>query len=443
MPYIPHTDEDRREMLETIGVTSIDDLFVDIPDNLKLKTQPNIPSALDEYRLYGHLFDLAHKNLSAANTVCFLGAGIYDRYIPATVGAVISRGEFLTAYTPYQPELSQGYLQAIYEFQSMTAALYGMDVANASMYDGATAMAEAALMASTINSRKKIVVTQSVHPNYRAVLQTYCWSVGLTVDEIVAPNGISDDYSKVDKEAACIIVQNPNFFGAIEDLDKAREAARAAGAIFIVVADPTACALLKPPGEYDADIVVGEGQPLGIPMGLGGPLLGLFTCKSEYVRRIPGRIVGKTSDHDGRTGYVMTLRTREQDIRREKATSNICTNEALMGLAALVYMTAMGKNGMMRVAETTVRNTQYAMQKLTEAGGKIKFGGKVFGEFVLETPMDATVVQLKLLQKGILAGLPLGPFYPALQNCLLVAVTETRTKEQIDDFAAKLKEVLS
>jgi len=443
MPYIPHTDEDRREMLATIGVGSIDDLFADIPDNLRLKTQLNIPSALDEYRLYGHLFDLAHKNSSAANTVCFLGAGIYDRYIPATVGAVISRGEFLTSYTPYQPELSQGYLQAIYEFQSMVAALYGMEVANASMYDGATAMAEAALMASTINNRKKVVVSQSVHPNYRAVLHTYCWSVGLNVEEISAPDGTTENYSKVDADTACVIVQNPNFFGSLEDLERAREAARTTNALFIVVADPIACALLKPPGEYGADIVVGEGQSLGIPMGMGGPLLGLFTCKSEHVRRIPGRIVGKTVDHDGRTGYVMTLRTREQDIRREKATSNICTNEALMGLAALVYMTAMGKNGMKRVAETTVRNSRYAMAKLADTGCKIKFGGKVFGEFVLETPIDATVVQVKLMQKGILAGLPLGPFYPALQNCLLVAVTETRTREQIDDYAVKLKEVLS
>jgi glycine dehydrogenase subunit 1 len=443
MPYIPHTDEDCREMLAKIGVKSIDDLFADIPDNLKLKKPLNIPSALDEYRLQGHLFDIARKNLSAANTVCFLGAGIYDRYIPASVGAVLSRGEFLTAYTPYQPELSQGYLQAIYEFQSMIAALYGMDVANASMYDGATAMAEAALMASAVTNRTKIVVSQSVHPHYRMVLQTYCWSVGLTVDEIATPDGVTTDYSKVDSDTACIIVQNPNFFGIIENLDKTREAARKAGALFVVVADPTACALLKSPGEYDADIVVGEGQPLGIPMGLGGPLLGLFTCKSEFVRRIPGRIVGRTSDHDGRPGYVMTLRTREQDIRREKATSNICTNEALMGLAALVYMTAMGKNGMQRVAETTVRNTQYAMKKLTEAGAKVKYSGKVFGEFVLQTPLDATVVEVKLVQQGIMAGLPLGPYYPALQDCLLVAVTESRTKEEIDDYAAKLKEVLA
>ena len=443
MPYIPHTDEDRREMLAVIGAKSIDELFVDVPDSLKLKCPPAIPSALDEHKLLTQMAVTSATNTCSLCVPCFLGAGIYDRYIPASVGAVISRGEFLTAYTPYQPELSQGLLQAIYEFQSMTAALYGMDVANASMYDGSTAMAEAAIMASGVQGRKKIVVSHAVHPHYRRVLKTYCWAMGLTVEEIKPIDGATTRYNQVDKDAACVIVQYPNFFGVIEDLDKAREAARAAGAVFVVVADPIACALLKPPGDYDADIVVGEGQPLGIAMGLGGPLLGLFCCKTEFVRRIPGRIVGRTTDHDGRTGYVMTLRTREQDIRREKATSNICTNEALMGLAATVYMTAMGKSGMRRVAEASVRNTQYAIKALTEAGGRLKFSGKIFDEFVMEFPVDATVLELKLLQRGVLPGLPLGAYHPSLQNCLLIAVTETRTKAEIDDYAAKVKEVLA
>jgi glycine dehydrogenase subunit 1 len=443
MPYIPHTDEDRRQMLGVIGAKSIDDLFSDIPDGLKLKKPLDLPSALDEHKLLTKMASVSATNTCSLCVPCFMGGGIYDRYIPATVGAVISRGEFLTAYTPYQPELSQGYLQSIYEFQSMVAGLYGMDVANASMYDGSTAMAEAALMAWAVNGRKKIVVSQAVNPHYRQVLKTYCWAVGVSVEEIETLSGVTEDFAKVDQDAACVIVQYPNFFGIVEDLDAARTAARKAGALFVVVADPTACALLKPPGEYDADIVVGEGQPLGIPMGLGGPLLGLFTCKNEYVRRIPGRIVGRTSDKDGNSGYVMTLRTREQDIRREKATSNICTNEALMGLAATVYMSAMGKNGMRRVAEASVQNTQYAIKALTESGGKLKFGGNVFDEFVMEFKKDATVVQLKLLQRGILAGLPLGPYYPALKNSLLIAVTETRTKAEIDAYAAKLKEVLA
>jgi glycine dehydrogenase subunit 1 len=441
MPYIPHTDEDRKEMLATIGASSIDELFREIPENLRVQGELNLPSFFDEDRLYRHLAGLAGQNVNLVDTVCFLGAGIYDRYIPATVGAVISRGEFLTAYTPYQPELSQGYLQTIYEFQSMVAELYGMDIANASMYDGATAMAEAAILAYGLNGRRKIAVSGAVHPHSREVLRTYCWSVGLEVEELPAPEGATN-FDAVGDDAACVIVQYPNFFGTIEDLAAARDAARRNGTLFIVVADPTACALLKPPGEFDADIVVGEGQPLGIAMGFGGPLLGLFACKQEHVRRIPGRIVGRTKDRDGNTGYVMTLRTREQDIRREKATSNICTNEALMGLAATVYMSALGKNGMRQVAEASVRNTQYAMRRLTEAGAELRFGGKVFCEFVLRLPQDPKAVQSRLLEQGILCGLPLGDFYPELQDCLLVAVTETRSKAQIDDFAEKLSAAL-
>lgn len=440
MPYVPHTPADEKEMLATIGASSIDELFREIPENLRVKGELNIPSALDEDQLFRHLAELASRNKNLVDNVCFLGAGIYDRYIPATVGAIISRGEFLTAYTPYQPELSQGYLQTIYEFQSMVSEIFGMDLANASMYDGATAMAEAAIMSHGINGRQKIVISRAVHPHYRQVLETYCWSVGLDVVTIDTEGGETVDYSALDSESACLIVQYPNFFGTIEDLGKARDAVRAAGGVFIVVADPTACALLKPPGEFDADIVVGEGQPLGVAMGYGGPLVGLFACKTEHVRRIPGRIVGRTNDHDGNSGYVMTLRTREQDIRREKATSNICTNEALMALAATVYMTALGKNGMIQVAETSVRNTQYAITKLTEAGATVRFPDrKVFCEFVLQLPRDPREVRDRLLEKGIVAGLPLGEYYEELSDCLLVAVTETRTKEQIDNFASELK----
>ncbi len=445
MPYIPHTEQDRKEMLETIGVKSIDELFREVPENLRLSGELNIPSALDEHRLLAKLASLGRLNKQMLNdAVCFLGAGIYDRYVPATVNAVISRGEFLTAYTPYQPELSQGYLQAIYEFQSMVAELYGMDVANASMYDGATAMAEAAILAHGANGRKKIVVSRAVHPHYRDVLKTYCWSMSLDVETVETQGGLTTDYPSVDSDTACVIVQYPNFFGLIEDLGSARDAARAAGALFIVVADPVACALLKPPGEFDADIVVGEGQPMGISMGFGGPLCGLFSCKDSLVRRIPGRIVGRTKEaHGEHSGYVMTLRTREQDIRREKATSNICTNEALMALCATVYMEALGKNGMQTIAKNTVQNTQHAIQKLTEAGAKLRFKGKVFGEFVLELPSDPREIQTRLLQQKVLAGLPLGFYYPDLENCLLVAVTETRTKEQIDDYAEKLRVALN
>lgn len=363
---------------------------------------------------------------------------MYDRYIPASVSAVISRGEFLTAYTPYQPEASQGYLQTIYEFQTMVAELYGCDIANASMYDGATSMAEAAVMATGIKKRAKVAISDAVHPHYRQVLDTYCWSLGVEVETISHSEGATSDYSRLG-ETSCIVVQYPNFFGTIEDLALARSEADRLDALLIVVADPIACALLKPPGAVGADIVVGEGQSMGVAMGLGGPAVGHFACKQEFVRHIPGRIVGRTTEaHGARSGFVMTLRTREQDIRREKATSNICTNEALMALANTVYMIALGKNGMRAVAESSVRNTQYAIERLTAAGGRIRFGGKVFNEFVLSLPRNAGQVRDELLESKILAGLPLGPYYAGMDNDLLVAVTEMRSKAQIDAFAAAL-----
>ncbi len=442
MPYIPHTEKDVEAMLATIGVSSIDELFQEIPDNLLIKGDLNIPSSMDERQLFNHMQRLSEKNLDLSRTTCFLGAGIYDKFSPATVGAVISRGEFLTAYTPYQPEASQGYLQTIYEFQTMIAELYGMDLANASMYDGPTAMAEGALMACNLTQKSTVAVSKSVHPHYREVLDTYCWSMDVSIVEIEVEDGQVTDIPER-SEIACIIVQYPNFYGIISDLEAVRKSCDASGAKMLVVADPTACALLKTPGEYGADIVVGEGQPLGLPMGFGGPLLGLFACKDEFVRSIPGRIVGRTADAEGRPGFTMTLRTREQDIRRERATSNICTNEALMALAATVYMVSLGKNGMISVAESTVKNTQYAIQKLVSAGAKLKFPGRVFGEFVIEFEKSAHQVRDALLKSGILAGLPLGDYYPDLENCLLVAVTEVRTKEEIDAFAIELQKVLS
>ncbi len=443
-PYIPHTDEDVREMLATIGADSIDELFREIPDSLLIRGGLDVPSALDEHRLLGHLFELSRKNRNCiGDLVCFLGAGMYDRFIPASVGAIISRGEFLTAYTPYQPELSQGYLQTIYEFQSMVAEVYGCDIANASMYDGATAMAEAAILAHGVKGRSKIAVSRAVHPHYRQVLRTYSWSMGLQVVELPAETGQTADYAALDEDTACVIVQSPNFFGVVENLGASRDAATGCGAMFIAVADPIACALLKPPGEYGADIVVGEGQPLGIAMGFGGPALGLFACKHEHVRRLPGRIVGRTVDDRGNPGFTMTLRTREQDIRREKATSNICTNQALMALAATVYLTALGRNGLRSVAEGTVRNTQYAMGKLREVGVQLPFEGKVFGEFVARLPKPAEAVRDRLLDRGFLAGLPLGSYYSDMNDCLLIAVTETRSKEQIDAFAAEVARALS
>jgi glycine dehydrogenase subunit 1 len=438
-PYIPHTDADRAEMLATIGAASIDELFREIPVNLRVAPGTmDLPPALDEQRLMAHLHEIAAKNVDMASTVCFLGAGIYDRYIPATVGAVISRGEFLTAYTPYQPEASQGYLQTIYEFQSMIAELYGSDLANASMYDGATSMAEAAIMATGVNGRNVVAVSEAVHPHYRQVLTTYCWSMGIEIKVLPQEKGTTASLEAED--CACLIVQSPNFFGTIEDLKAAREAADKAGALLIVVADPVACALLKSPGEFGADVVVGEGQPMGIAMGLGGPMLGLFACKKEHVRRIPGRIVGRTKEvHGDREGYVMTLRTREQDIRREKATSNICTNEALMALAATVYMIALGKNGMTQVAQTSLNNARYLQSRLAEIGLSVWNEGKTFCEFAVDLPKSAVEVRDALLEQKILAGLPLGGYYPGMENRLLIAVTEIRTKAQIDMLVDALK----
>lgn len=443
VPYIPHTDHDVAQMLDVIGADSIDELFADVPENLRIKDELNVPSSLDEHRLLGHMFELSRRNKNLlTDLVCFLGAGIYDRYIPATVGALISRGEFLTAYTPYQPEFSQGYLQTIYEFQTMIAELYGMDLANASMYDGATSLAEAAILSHSVNGRSKVMVSDAVHPHYRQVLETYAWSLGITVETIASENGKMTDFSKLDDDSCCVIVQSPNFFGCIEDLELVRSEADRTKSLMVVSSDPIACALLKPPGSYGADIVVGEGQPMGIAMGFGGPVVGLFACKSEFVRRIPGRIVGRTQDANGNIGYVMTLRTREQDIRREKATSNICTNEALMALAATIYMSALGKNGMRQVAESTVRNTQYAMRTLEDAGAKIRHGRQVFGEFVIDLPKSAVEIQSTLLESGVLAGLPLGEFYRGMENSLLVAVTETRSKAQIEDFGRKLAQAI-
>ena len=443
MPYIPHTEADVREMLATIGVESIDDLFVEIPAELRLKGELDVPAQLDEARLFGRLKELSEMNVDLTKTVCYLGAGIYDRFSPATVGAVLARGEFLTAYTPYQPEVSQGYLQTIYEFQSMVAELFGMDLANASMYDGPTALAEAAVMAHSLTKRPRIAVSAAIHPHALRIIETYCWSLGLEIDTIGLADFQTTGYEAVTTEHACVLVQYPNVGGIIEDLAATRACCDRTGSLMVVSADPVACALLKPPGEFGADIVVGEGQPLGIAMGFGGPLLGLFACKREYVRSIPGRIVGRTHDQDGRPGFTMTLRTREQDIRREKATSNICTNEAFMALAATVYMCALGKNGMKEVAEGSVRNTQYAIKVLTQAGGKLKFPGKVFDEFVLSLPKQAVEVRDALLREGILAGHPLGEWFPGMENDLLVAVTELRTKAQIDDFGAKLKASLA
>ncbi|MEN3002725.1 MAG: aminomethyl-transferring glycine dehydrogenase subunit GcvPA [Armatimonadota bacterium] len=447
MRYIPHTEQDVRQMLEVIGVRSIRELFADIPDSLYISEPLNIPPALDEHALFRRLSALAAQNADTMRYLSFLGAGAYDHFIPAIVGTIISRGEFLTAYTPYQPEASQGLLQSIFEFQTMVCELTGMEVANASMYDASTALAESALMACHLTGRSKVLVSMAVHPHYRQVLRTYLWANGRELVELPLAEGLTDGaalHAALDERVACVIGQYPNFFGLIEPLAPLVTAAHQVGALAIACVDPIALGVLKPPGEYDVDIVVGEGQSLGNAMGFGGPMLGLFACKQAYVRRIPGRIVGQTTDEEGRRGFVMTLRTREQDIRREKATSNICTNEALCALASTVFMAALGKTGFRELAETCTQKAHYAADRLTQIPGvRLRFPNTpFFKEFVLELPCSAHALCERLLEQQIIAGLPLGDYYPDMPNALLVCVTETRTREEIDRFAAALEAAL-
>ncbi|GBC92236.1 putative glycine dehydrogenase (decarboxylating) subunit 1 [bacterium HR15] len=445
MRYIPHTEQDVRQMLDAIGVRSIRDLFADIPETLYLKEPLNIPPPLDEHALFRQLSSLAARNADTRRYLSFLGAGAYDHFIPAIVEAIISRGEFLTAYTPYQPEASQGLLQSIFEFQTMVCELTGMEVANASMYDAATALAESALMACHITERSKVLVSKAVHPHYRQVLHTYLWTNERKLVELPLAEGLTDCNALsdiLDEQTACVIAQYPNFLGLIEPLAPIVEAAHRVGALAIACVDPIALGVLKPPGEYDVDIVVGEGQSLGNAMGYGGPMLGLFACKQSYVRRLPGRIVGQTTDVEGRRGFVMTLRTREQDIRREKATSNICTNEALCALASTVFMAALGKQGFRELAETCTQKAHYAAARLTQIPGvRLRFPHTpFFKEFVLELPHPAQAMCERLLRQEIIAGLPLGNYYPDMSHALLVCVTETRTREEIDRFVQVLTE---
>ncbi len=445
MTYIPHTDADRERMLRTIGVGSIDDLFAEIPGELRFKGLLNLPKGMDEIALRAHAWRLAAQNMDTSRCVCFLGAGIYDHFSPAIIEAILSRGEFLTAYTPYQPEVSQGILQAMFEYQTMICQLTGMPVSNASMYDGATALAEAALMAWHHTGRRRIVLSQSVHPHYRHVVHTYARAADLEVQEIpCSEQGVTLPDTSIGSDAACLLWQNPNFFGNLEPMADLTARAHERGALAIVAVDPIALGILKPPGEYGVDVVVGEGQPLGLAMGFGGPLLGFYACQEEYIRRLPGRIIGETVDIEGRRGFVMTLRTREQDIRRERATSNICTNEALMALAAAVYLSAMGKQGLRHVANLCLQKAHYLAKRLTELPGvqMVYPQARFFKEFAVSLPRPAEEVVQALLP-DYLAGLPLSRYERGREYHLLIAVTEKRTRQEMDDFVQALRRTLS
>ena len=441
MSYIPHTEEDRSAMLATIGVESIAELFTDIPEALQLKEPLDVPPALDPHSILATLREYSRLNRSLDEMVSFLGAGVYQHAVPSAVAALIGRGEFLSAYTPYQPEASQGYLQTIYEFQTMICELTGMEVANASMYDGATAAAEAAVMAHGVTGRDKIVVSRALHPHYRECIHTYAPAVGCTVVE-----ALWDELeAAIDEQTACVVWQYPDFFGRVLSPSHLVNRAKEVGALTVCAAEPVSLGVLRPPGAFGVDVVVGEGQPLGVPMGYGGPHVGFFCVKKDLVRAIPGRIVGKTHDKDGRRGFVMTLRTREQDIRREKATSNICTNQALMALAATIYISLLGKQGFREVAEACVRNAHYCAEQLLRIPGvSMLFPDDPFAfEFGVRLPRDAEAVRDALLEQGILAGLPLGRFYDDRKDCLLIAATEVRTRAEMDRFATELAKVVN
>jgi glycine dehydrogenase subunit 1 len=444
--YLPMTENDRTEILATIGVDTVEDLFQDIPSKVRFQGEMNLPAPMAESTLVRHMHQLAGKNASADTYASFLGAGVYDHHIPSVVGHVISRSEFYTAYTPYQPEISQGELQAIFEFQTMIAELTGMDVANSSMYDGPTALAEAANLASGVTKRKQILVSRTVHPEAREILATGSHGLGLEIVEIPFTDGITDVSALADlihSETAAVIVQSPNFFGHLEDLATIEQLAHQNKGLFVVSSNPNSLGLLQPPGKFGADIVVGDAQPLGISASFGGPHCGYFATTKALMRRIPGRIVGETVDEDGNRGFVLTLQAREQHIRRDKATSNICSNQALNALAASVYMSAMGKEGMQEVARQNFHKAHYAKQELGEIDGvEIVFSTPFYNEFVIQVSKPIKELNHHLLAYGIIGGYDLGTSYPELTNHMLIAVTEERTKEDIAALCQALEELL-
>ncbi len=445
MPYIPNTIQDRQAMLEAIGAGSLEELFAMVPSELRLDRRLDLPPGLGEMELTAHMARLAAGNTAAGSAICFLGGGSYDHFIPAVVDVVSYRSEFLTSYTPYQAEAAQGNLQALFEYQTLICQLTGMDVSNSSLYDGASAAAEAAMMTLHATRRSgRVVTADAVHPEYRQVLGTCFANLDTELVTLGTPQGtipLEELEAAVDDRTACVLVQHPNFFGCLEEIEPIAEIAHKAGAVLVVAVDPISLGLLRRPGDYGADIVVAEGQPLGIPMGFGGPYLGVMACREQFVRRVPGRLVGQTADRRGRQCWVLTLQTREQHIRRDKATSNICTNQALYALRAAVYLALMGPTGMRQVAELCLHKSHYAARQLT-AGDQfsLAFDKPTFKEFVVRAA-GSNVDHLidTAAADGIFAGVPLGQWYPELADCMLIAVTEKRTKEEID----RLVEVLT
>ncbi len=431
-PYLPNTDADRSAMLREIGVSTMDELFQDVPAKLR-NVQFKLPLPLSELELKEELRRLSNRNANLDEYACFLGAGYYRHFVPSVVGHITGRSEFYTAYTPYQAEVSQGTLQATYEYQSLVCQLTGMEVSNAGMYDGSTAAAEAALMACRITKRDKVAVLSTVNPRYREVIDTYVSGRDITLEQV------TPKLDGLPSGCACLIVQQPNFFGYFEDMGTYARKAHEIGALLIVIVDPISLGMFKPPGDYGADIVVAEGQALGNPISFGGPGLGIFTCRKEYLRQMPGRIVGRTVDVDGRPGYVLTMVTREQHIRRERATSNICTNEALVALATAVYLAALGKSGLRQVAELGYHKAHYAADAIGKLKGySLVFPQPFFKEFVVRCPVAPHQINQVLFKQRIIGGLDLSHL---IDNSMLLCVTEMNTRQEIDRLVAILREL--
>jgi len=442
MLYLPHTDEDIASMLQVVGVDNLDDLFSTVPVDCRFKGDLNLPEALSEWELNDHMAALSNNMAVSPEYKVFLGAGSYEHFIPASASYLLGRSEFVTSYTPYQPEMSQGTLQAIYEYQTLAAQLLGMEVATASHYDGATALAEALLMAIRITKQKKVAVSSLIHPLYRRVIKTYFEPTGYDIVELpYLDNGVTDTTGLDEMDdLAAVAIQSPNFFGCIEDLQAAGQKAHDNNALFVAsFTEALAYGLLKSPGSQGADIVGGEGQRLGIPRSFGGPALGMLASSKKYMRSLPGRLVGKTKDLDGKRGFVLTLATREQHIRREKATSNICTNNSLCALAAAMYMASVGGSGFRKLARLNHDKAEYLKTELKEAGFTITFDSPTFNEFVVEFPPDFAATYKRLLEKKIVAGLALTPYYPELANHYLLCVTETRSRNDMDALVGEVK----
>jgi glycine dehydrogenase subunit 1 len=445
MKYTPHTNTDIKDMLECIGVKSIDDLFNVIPDDVRLKNLPEF-EGFDEYKLLNHIEKIADKNkLNTKDWTIFLGAGRYYHFIPEVVNFITARSEFSTCYTPYQPEVSQGTLQAIYEYQTLICKIFGMEVANASMYDGASALAEAILMSIRITGKNKIALPTAINPLYRKVVTTYLKPLETEIIYLPYSNDGVTYYNSIRniKDLAAIVIQSPNFFGCIESLEELSQICKSQKCLSIVsFTEALAYGLINPPGLYDIDIVCGEAQSFGLPPSYGGPSLGIFTTKMQYVRSMPGRLVGQSVDKDGKRGFVLTLATREQHIRREKATSNICTNENLCAIVACIYLTYLGKNGLFSISKLIYDKKEYLKNSLKDIGINTYFNAPTFNEFVIKAPPDFLEIYKQLTNKNILAGLPLKGYYPELNNTYLLTVTEILSKQQIDRFVDEVKNAL-